>query len=218
MKSRTDSLNELFTRWENEFDEYSGKFKKDGINNEDLFKLAKYKILYITKEPNNPNQAGGDYREWWKEGIKYGFSQRISEWSYGILNDFPPIDNFRRDSEKLLNALHSVAFMNIKKTGGKGNSNYKEMMRHLEMNIKNLHKQIDIIAPDIIITGIINWKDFRTKLFPNTKWIESGFSIAIGRSGKAKVIDFYHPSSRNAPAASYSLLQNVIQSKPFQQL
>ncbi len=80
--NKTDKLNQLFEEWENEVPEYKGKFIKDGINDEELFRLSKIKVLFIAKEPNNPKQQAGDFREWWKEGLKTLF--RI-DWRNGAM-------------------------------------------------------------------------------------------------------------------------------------
>jgi hypothetical protein len=215
--SKTELLNDLFDRWEKAIPEYQGKFVKDGIVDERKFSPTPTKVLFIAKEPNNPKQEQGDFREWWREKIYYTFSYRIAEWSYGLLNNFPQYDNIRATEGSAHKAIQCIAFMNIKKSGGLGNSEYDRMMEHLEKNFEFLHQQIDIISPDIIITGT-SWKKLRNGLFPEVKWINSGYGIAIGRHKNAKVIDFYHPSSRTAASASYSLLQNIINAYQFRQL
>lgn len=212
-----EQLNTLFQKWETRVDGYQNSFKKDGVIDEDLYSEAKPKILFITKEPNDPEQKAGDYREWWKEGLKYSFSLRITEWAYGIFNQFPPYDIIKGDVPKLNRSIQSIAFLNIKKIGGKGTSKEKDILSHLEQCNDLIHKEIDIINPDIIITGI-TWKSVRKELFQNIEWKESGYSIAISKFNNSKVVDFYHPSSRTAPSASYSLLQNVIESKAFRNL
>lgn len=215
--SKTELLNALFERWEKTISEYQGRFVKDGIIDEQQFLSAPIKILFITKEPNNPKQEAGDFREWWRSGISYTFSYRIAEWSYGLLNNFPQYDNVWIDKSFTNKAIQSIALMNIKKSGGLGNAAYDVMMEHLEKNFDFLHQQIDIISPDIIITGT-SWKELRNGLFPEVKWVNSGYGVEIGRYGKTKVVDFYHPSSRIAPPASYSLLQNIIRAEQFRQL
>ncbi|RIV44672.1 MULTISPECIES: hypothetical protein [Flagellimonas] len=215
--TKTEQLNQLFEKWENETPDYQGKFIKDGINNENLYLNAKTKILFLTKEPNNPKQEAGDFREWWKEGLKYTFSHRLAEWSYGILNNFPEFESMWYDKEGYKNAIFHVAFMNVKKIGGVGQSNYSEMEKHLIRNKEWLLKQIEIIEPQVIITGL-TWGRLRNILFDTVEWKSSGYNITIGRYNESKIIDFYHPSARNAAAASYSLLGNVISSKRFQEL
>lgn len=215
--SKTELLNDLFDRWEKAIPEYQGKFVKDGIVDEQQFLPAPTKVLFIAKEPNNPKQDAGDFRDWWREEIAYTFSYRIAEWSYGLLNNFPQYDDIWTKKGSAHKAIQSIAFMNIKKSGGLGNSEYDRMMEHLEKNFDFLHQQIDIISPDIIITGT-SWKELRNGLFPEVNWVNSGYGVAIGRHKNAKVIDFYHPSSRTAPSASYSLLQNIINADQFRQL
>ena len=153
LTSKTELLNDLFDRWENTIPEYQGKFVKDGIVDEQLFAFAQTKVLFIAKEPNNPNQDAGDFREWWRDEIAYTFSYRIAEWSYGLLNNFPQYDDIWANKGFAHKAIQSIAFMNIKKSGGLGNSEYDRMLEHLEKNFDFLHQQIDIISPDIIITG-----------------------------------------------------------------
>lgn len=215
--NKTELLNALFDRWESSIPEYQGKFVKDGIVDEQQFSSAPSKILFIAKEPNNPNEVAGDFREWWRQELAFTFSYRIAEWSYGLLNSFPLYDNIWKEKMSAQRAIQQIAFMNIKKSGGLGNSEYYRMMDHLKKNYDFLHEQLDIISPDIIITGT-SWRELRNGLFPNVDWINSGYAIEIGRHKNSKIIDFYHPSSRTAPAAAYCLLQNIINSEQFQKL
>jgi hypothetical protein len=217
MQNKTEQLNQLFDEWELAVPEYKGKFVRDGIINEQLYQTASPKILFIMKEPNDPKQETWDFRDWWKDEIKYTFSYRIAEWSYGLLNNFPQFDDIRLKEGSLQKAIQYIAFMNIKKSGGSGNSEYNRMMEHVQMNFDNLHRQIAIISPDIIIMGT-SWNELRDGLFPNIDWVKSGYDILIGKHDKSKVIDYYHPSSRNAPAAFYSLLQNIVTSDKFKLL
>jgi len=213
--NKTEQLNKLFKEWKKRVPENN---VWDGIIDEKLFNEANKKILFITKEPNNPKQEAYDFREWWKDEIKYAFSLRIAEWSYGIFNDFlPEYDEIWKNEESVKKALWSIAFMNIKKVGGGGKSKFDRIMYHVKKSYDFIHREIDIIDPEIIILGI-TWKEIRTELFPDLEWKDSGYDIAIAKYKKTKIIDFYHPSSRNAPAAAYSLMQNIIRSKAFKEL
>ena len=217
MQSKTEQLNQLFDDWERAVPEYKDKFVRDGIINEKLYQTATPKILFVMKEPNNPEQNPGDFREWWKDKIKYTFSYQITEWSFGLLNNFPQFDDIWAKKDTALNAIQHIALMNIKKSGGGGNSKYNRMIEHVNMNFDFLHRQISIISPDIIIMGT-SWNELRNGLFPNIEWVKSGYDIFIGKHNKTKVIDYYHPSSRTAPAAAYSLLQNIVSSDKFKSL
>jgi hypothetical protein len=217
METKTEKLDQLFKVWEDDISAYKGKFIKDGIINEPLYDNALRKILFIEKEPNDPNQESWDFREWWNKEVVFPFSYRIAEWSYGLLNDFPSYDTIWATDNAPQNVIKQIAFINIKKSGGSGNSSYEELMEHVKQNHKYLLEEIMIINPEIIVTGL-SWGDLRNELFGSLEWKGSGYDVAIARFHDMKVIDFYHPSSRNAPAASYSLLQNILQSANFKQL
>lgn len=214
--NKTEKLNKLFNAWEKGYT--SGTFCRDGIVNEELFSNARKKILFVTKEPNDPSKSQWDYRDWYdKEISSYPFCYRITEWAYGILHEFPPIEEVWKDRIKAHESLRSIAMMNIKKSGGTGSSNIHEMMKYAENDISNLREEINIIDPEIIILGT-SWKKLRNFILDKQEWSNSGYDVAIGRYNNAKVIDFYHPSSRNAPSAAYSLLQNIINSNPFDRI
>ncbi len=220
--SKSDKLNQLFEKWQKVNPAYEENFRYDGIINEDCYEKAKHKILFICKEPNGKNHEGhiGDFRkEWNEEGAQYPFSYRIAEWSYGILNNFPYLDNIYNSENWEIpykNALRSIAFMNLKKSAGKGTSEYSTMIKVLENREekKYILDEIKIIDPEIIILGL-TWKELSIELINDIEWTNSGYQILIGKWGKRKVINFYHPSSRNAPSAAYSLLQNIVRSKEF---
>ncbi len=219
MNKKTDDLNLLFHNWEQSNPDYVGKFVRDGIIDENKYIDVSSKILFITKEPNKPKQIAGDYRQWWKQELIYTFSRRMAEWSYGILENFPPFDQLKYDELAKIDAIQKIAFMNVKKIGGGNLSEYDGVIEHIKQDYDFIRKEIEIIDPDIIILGL-TWKALRAELFPEIKnnWSDSGYDIHISRLNDAKVIDFYHPSSRNAPAATYSLLQNIINYSAFQSL
>jgi hypothetical protein len=206
---KTAELNELFKEWENETEGYKDHFVRDGIINEESWKNATHKILYITKEPNNNKQEAGDYREWWKTDVKFGFGMRLAEWTHAINNISQPFDEIKNKSHK--DILQQVALMNIKKTGGVGMSDGGVIRDECIKCKKHIVKQIDIIDPDIIIL-CLSWNhEINKMLFPDLEWNDSGWDIKVGRwKEEKKIIDFYHPSARNGLAASYSLLQNVM--------
>lgn len=217
--TKTQQLDSLFEEWEQTTPDYRGKFVRDGIVDEGSYDAAKHKILFVAKEPNNREQQAGDFRVWWEQGLKYGFSLRIAEWAHGIENDFPLFDEIKYElGGNRTTAIRKIAFMNLKKIGGTGNSTYSEIEKHLKQNKAFIERQVEITNPDYIILGL-SWKELRNELFSNkVDWKNSGYDIHIGKKGRTKIIDFYHPSSRNAPSASYSLLQNIFRSKSFKEL
>lgn len=223
--TKTEQLDELFKEWEAARPEYQGKFIKDGIINEELYNKAPVKVLFIAKEANHGDDPKpGDFREWWKGRIDHAFSYRVAEWAHGVLNDFPPFEKVHFGTNKswqnlYSNALQSIAFLDVKKSGGGGKADHAKIKDHIFKNRDFLNRQIEIIEPNIIVSSLVDI-NLVNALFRVQKdeWVKSGYVRALFRRSNARVIDFYHPSSRNVPAASYSLLQNIIRSEPFRNL
>jgi len=170
------------------------------------------------KEPNNPHKDTGDYRNWWKETIKYIFSIRIGEWSYGILNEFPEYTTFYKSRELKHSAILQIAFMNVKKVGGKGTSNLNTILQYVQKNLYLIKKEIKIIDPQIVILGLSFSGKLRDMIFSEAKW-KYGKGIRFTRFENMRIIDFYHPSARNKTSEElYYLLRDIIQSEEFNNL
>jgi hypothetical protein len=218
--TKTECINQLCKQWKTIFNFKEGDFYADGIINEELYNRspAGKKLLFITKEPNATNHEKNPDRsfitEWNNENPAYPFAQRIAEWTYGVFNDFPPFDEIPHNKNQF---LRHIAFMNVKKSGGKGLAIHQDIYTVARQQRELINKQISIIEPEIIITGLSSEK-VRNTLWPNVEWKTCGYSVLVGRNNNAKIIDFYHPSCRAAPAATYSLLQNVIRSNSFKNL
>lgn len=223
METKTKKLDVLFTEWVSHYPEYKGIFVKDGIINEKKWDNIEPKILFIAKEPNHDfNPQEGDFRIDWNNKKLFPFSYRIAEWAWGIINNFPIFEKFYHNSDWLENyseALQNISFMNVKKSGGGGIANHTEIYTAIEKTKSFILKEIEIIQPQIIVASLVNI-DLINSLFnvKQEQWVKSGYVRCVFKWENIKIIDFYHPSSRIAPAASYSLLQNIIQSPAFKNL
>jgi hypothetical protein len=221
--TKTERLQELFSSWKAILPP-DVPFFTDGIINESEYDASPpgQKLLFIAKEPNATNHdevfEHSFVNEWNSDTQPpdYIFAKRISEWAYGIFHKFPPYD----DAMNRIPYLRKIAFMNIKKTGGIGltpggaiekiisDTNYRQMVLD----------EIDIIDPDVIILSTSQIKETRELFAPEAQWGKSGYSVKICRWQNRRIIDFYHPSSRNVAPAAYSLLQNVYNSTAFKKL
>jgi hypothetical protein len=206
----------LFEEWKKAVSEYGKSFISDGIVNEIYFQGTTPKVLFLMKESNDPSdEADWDLAKFFNKELKYNFARRISEWAWGIIKNFPPLE--KASSEDLHNALKSTAIVNLKKSGGGTSTDIEVLKRHVKMNKEFLLKQIDLIRPNIIIGGLGQtaiWELF----IENIKFINSGYDLKIARFNDFKIVDFYHPSYRVPRAMSYSLLMNVIKSSAFNKL
>lgn len=218
--TKTEQLQKLFAGWKKEIDLFSSEaFFEDGIINEDLWQANKpgKKVLFIAKEPNaKDRKGGGSFVEEWdvETPPTYNFAHRLSEWAYGIMNDFPPYEQI----ENKLSYLRQIAFMNVKKSGGGGFTDNKEMYRIVKPQCPFIIREVNIIEADIIVACLSFAEGLLEDIFGKVQFISSGYNVKIGRYNNSRIINFYHPSSRNVPVAMYSLLQNVVQSEAFQNL
>lgn len=231
---KNQRLNEHFKKWKVRSKHLH--FFEDGIINEQRFNEASSKILFLTKEPNHPSKKDEieikyDYRIWWSEekGLYDRFNYRIVEWAYGILNNFPPYDGIwpkvkgKYDNTNAMSAITSIAFMNIKKSGGKSSSKETEINVYLEKHHDLILEQIEIIEPTIIIQGL-TWESTIDKLYSKgeVKWKATGHGTYVGRfrynNIDTKIIDFYHPSSQGSAVALYYLLEKVYNSGVFKEI
>jgi hypothetical protein len=201
--NKNDQLDQLFQKWKS-INNYQ-RFKSDGIIDEDLFIKAKKKILFIGKEANDPDGEDGDFRKWWNEEMTGGFSIRIGEWAYGILNDFPVFETIKRNQK--WEALRSVSFMDVKKPAGGSSSIESEIIEYIKKDMDFIKEEIEIIDPEIIISFIGSKGN---QLIFGEDWNTTGYHVNYLKSEKRLVIDFYHPSNQGGSTMNYVLLEKII--------
>jgi len=213
--NKTTELDNLYKVWQEKVPSYKSQFIYDGIINEKKYDQNETKVLFIAKESNDDTQAEWDYREWWSKEIKYRFVHRISEWAYGFLNNFPNLETI--DYEKQLEAIQSIAFMNIKKIGGGSISDYDDIRKHLIRDKDFLLREIEIIDPDIIV-GSLTWSDLWDTLLDEDKQKIMINGIEVFRWKTMKVIDYYHPSNQYPRSMNYALLKSIYETQEFKNL
>lgn len=230
--NKNQQLNELFKKWKNH--SKHTKFFNDGIINESKFDNTEPKILFIAKEANDSSKDNSgkdeDYRDWWsneEDALYDRFTYRVIEWAYGMLNCFPDYDTIWKKVDDTypneMNALASIAFMNVKKSGGGSSSKEKDINEYLDHHHELILEQIQIIEPTIILQGL-TWESTVNKLYQKGKmeWKATGHGIDVGRftykNIDTKVLDFYHPSSQGSAVALYYLLEKVFKCETFRDL
>lgn len=189
------------------------RYIKDGIIDPALFGRQVKKLLFIAKEHNyvtevfDPNYAA-DYRIWCKQHVHLQFAHRLSEWAFGILNDFPEkFEDITYDQKHL--ALRSIAFINVKKSSGGAAANSEVIKAYINHSRHLLLCQIAEINPSIIIC-CFRYDNYPQQLFgiPMTRPISNTFSYGTWEG--TTVINFYHPSSRKKKRYLYQLLCQAI--------
>ena len=187
---------------------------KDGIIDPELYSRQKPKILFIAKEHNfinrdeHPNGYEGDYRHWWKNYLNYTFSHRISEWSFGVANDFDTAYE-QMSREQKMNALRSIAFINVKKTGGGSYSNPDTILSYIKASRDLLQQQIIDIDPDLVICCFRHDCYVERLLEVSMKRVSSNH-YSLGTWQSKRIINFYHPSSRKGKKFLFDQIREAV--------
>ena len=143
----------------------------DGIGDENEFRNAKLKIMWILKEPyddfdevGDPIGGGWDKRKDLRSKDETNYFRRdqktfdtIIYTAYCILNDFilfsDPKVNFIRDDPSMIQTLKKIAYININKLPAGTITSANKLQEIYEKCKDVLFKQIEFINPDIIIGG-----------------------------------------------------------------
>jgi hypothetical protein len=189
----------------------------DGINDIEQYLNAKYKILFILKEPYDGD--GGTGGGWAIKNILgeggYGKGSKtfypLIYISYGILNDFCPwnnMDNVQDNFEAMNSFLYKVAHINISKLPSLNTTKTKmsDINNAYANDIKHdriILKQIDAYKPDIIVGCGIGWllfndlelyqpentRGYRSKKYPNLLYVAT-YHPANTTMGQEEYVDF----------------------------
>lgn len=231
--SRSDQLEELFEEWiqhhrQKNIANAEKRFSRDGILNEELFNKARMRVLFVLREVNGEDQNQKDLEtnederrkkerhkrykhvdliQLLKDGPKYQMWYAIARWSAGILQRFPPfeeIDNY----ERMKNSLLSVAAINLKKTPGGKAACLDQVNAYAHMDSCLLKRQIQIIAPDIIVAcGTFSHLIWLLDLSVHSDDPLSKVSV----KGKWKVVPWCHPGRVNNKTTYEDLEKKVEQ-------
>ncbi len=184
----------------------------DGIIDVDKYSKARYRILWVLKEPyddkdddGNPFGGGWSIPElirskktiWEFEGGGRPTFRPMIYASWGILNDFCQWEDMKdvEDDPSMLEALKSLAYINIKKIPGKSESRGSHLQSAYDHDKELLFKQIACINPEIVIFGYTISYFLSDLGFKNDDLQKSG-SLKYIIHNKKIYIDAYHPAQR----------------------
>lgn len=209
--SKNEQLNELFLRWKEALGDEGKQFTPDGIIDETVFGKQRLRVLFLGKEANDLGGGGWDFRVEWANDPNWRHARQVKKWAAGILDGFPP---FEEITASPVNHLRRVSCMNVKKTPGGASSLAADVEREVREHSLFIREQVAIIDPDVIIGGLSWWHLWPLILGsePDKRLSEN---LWVFRWGRAKVIDFHHPSSRFPHAMLYAHLSRVMSSPAF---
>jgi hypothetical protein len=161
LKNKVEEINTLIK--EKIFSENPDELEPiyDGIIDIERYFDSKYKILWILKEPYDEDGGGwsvtglNKYKKFQDFGGGKKTFRPMIYTSWGILNNFCQWDNMGNVEEEpeMLEALKSVAYINIKKLPGDTKSIESTIANAYQKDKEILLKQIKDYNPDIIIGG-----------------------------------------------------------------
>lgn len=183
----------------------------DGIIDVEKYLNAKYKILWILKEPYDEfDDDGKPYGGGWGLDEAIRTKHSIHEFnsgrqtfkpmiytSFGILNSFclwDDMDDIEKDPT-MLDALKSIAYINVKKLPGFRTSNRKVIEYAYQQHKEILLKQIEYYNPDIIIGGSTLYNFYRDLNITKDDFQRNDSVNYLIRDNKI-FIDAYHPAQR----------------------
>lgn len=197
---------------------HANVFISDGIvNNESWYSGRHKKIAYILKE------AYGEKQNWsltkWLAQTKPTtlLWKRVIEWTYGIQNTTAETIAAYSSAiyETNRHLFEQIAVVNLKKSNGKSASSSQEIEAYAVADQVELRKQLEIIAPDIIICGstfqMLN-RIYDHKIRPQGVSCENWFYFSNTISANTTlVIDYYHPANHYPSLVNYYAVVNIYQ-------
>jgi hypothetical protein len=168
----------------------------DGITDIDVYNKTEPKILWILKEPNDKDGSSFDLRDLHKNVSQYKKWRKtyklIVKLTYAILNN---IDEFEKipNEYNIKQVLNNIAFINIKKSGGKSRANDK-VVRDIYNRDKNIIiEQIKTLDPKIIINCSRVFGLFNDLV---TSEVIKRNDFECGKYNDGIIINAYHPNAR----------------------
>ena len=219
---KVDELNKQLCR------EYGRNGLVDGIVNLEKFNNASPRILWILKEGNwgDDSMVEEDHEEFSDEEIADFLSdkgaekyyndvtvynhwrktfQPISYVSHGLLNDVSCYNDMEDLDENAKiegdYILGNIAFINVKKNPGSSRANGNLIADSYEKHKEFLHKQIDLISPDIIFncSGVAQ---LFTDLAGSAQIVEESGLKAVN-TGERISVSAYHPQQTTITQEDY---------------
>ena len=182
----------------------------DGVVHEARYLDCFPKILWILKEPwevGIEETGGGGWsvtkdlipKKIKEKSIRNHRSYAPMAWiTYAVLNGFPTRQQLRQITDEPEEALLNVAYINVSKYPGQKTSYGPFIKQCYNQNKKILLRQLEIIAPDIVIGGgtlPLFWEDLKLTREDFTP----AKSVKVCHKDGRLYIEAMHPAQRGSP-------------------
>ena len=231
INSIANQLDSLMVEWKNNHKERGWKcFISDGVVDYTAYECASPRICFFLKEAySRDSNADWSLTEWLADGAMTRMWGTVAEWVYGIANttpDYIPHKPQLNHAEKT-EQLKTVAVVNVKKSNGDVQSDYKDLLHYATTDQAFLKRELEIISPTVIVCGNnssllrllygaklqSNGKVSAEGEIPYQFMRENGYVVV----GNQIILDFYHPANQYPSMLNYyticSLYQQALKCK-----
>ena len=196
--TKEEQLNELFSAWR---EKHKAKgyenFISDGIIDYNAWEnQTTPKVCYFLKEAYIKDKPFEALDEELAASLWGIWKNKIPFWTQGIYDAkiSPKAFEPKMSDEDKRKIINQIAVVNIKKSNGNPKSDGNDLMRYVHEDKDELHQEISVINPDIIVCGG-NFHLVR-EVFDGLVMLPTGDA----KWGKTLIIDYYHPSNWNGIA------------------
>ncbi len=198
-------------------------FVSDGPIDPNRWLKIERRVLFLAKEaygeigPGNTWDLPELVREKWK-GPKYKFWWTLGYWAYGIqrLTNGPiPSSPWTGQlwEDKVTESVLASAVVNIKKSGGRSQSNDDNLKQYVSEDGDLLKQQVECLSPHVMVC-CNTWDLVKKDVWPHAEQI----SERVYRVDGMFVLDYWHPANRFPDTMSYHaalvLLHRALFAKP----
>ncbi|MDD5088356.1 MAG: hypothetical protein PHI18_06105 [bacterium] len=160
---------EIFARWRDRQIPFAsdGHFVEDGIVHFPTYERTSPKLLFLLKEPNDKKRNKWNLAEWLGKGAYrtetsgYKSWEVVARWVHDITeadtHALPWNELERRIGQNSINErsaeFRKIAVVNMKKSGGGGNTNMSLLYPEIEQTKSLILDQIRLYKPTIVVCG-----------------------------------------------------------------
>ena len=199
---------------------------KCGVVDEYTYLRQKIKIVFLLKEPNS-KQKGWSIPENLAKQIKWlennkGFENKkfkptwvpAGMWAYAILNGFKPYLQLKYDS-LIAQGLSCIGMTNLKKTGGKGRANPREISEAAHLTLQLWSRELKIMRPDLVICGgtyndVIRNLGLDNNKLSYVRGSKNHYALWGNRGHTMVLLDFWHPACRKKRTEILNSLERIV--------
>ncbi len=200
------------------------RFVPCGLVNESLYTKSRTRVLWLLKDPNDPEpEAGKIWEQWDLPGqLLFNITQKrwggrtmwkvIGALTYGMQqNRFPPYRTSYDNEENICDGLRMIGVTNLKKTGGGSTSKNEEIHAAANDDIELWSEEIRIMAPHLVVCGgtyhFINQPlGIIDRLLQVGRW----YAIYDFNGHECVLLDMHHPAYRVSGVLHYSFFKDCV--------